>query len=94
MGATIFTDLNSTTSEPTLGSNVPVTGPQSVGAAFTPVVNSTRIQAPLKVLGSPRDPTLNLFLHSDVSGAPGLGVRTLGTDLMAPAFPARSASYR
>lgn len=85
----IFTNLTGTNggSEVALGSGVPITGPQSVAAAFTPTANSIMTQVQLMAQGA-ADPHFDLYLYSSTGGAPGSSLETLGTDLSAPSiFP-------
>ncbi len=87
--AVIFSNITATNSGSAvvLGPSVPVTGPQSIAAAFTAAVNSTMNEAQVKAQGAGGTPEVDLFLYSDNSGAPGSSLETLGTDVAPPLFP-------
>ncbi len=85
----IFTNTNGTNpgSATALGPSVPVTGPQSIAAAFTPTVNSIMNEAQVMAQAAGGDPEFNLYLYSNSGSAPGSSIETLGTDVAPNLFP-------
>ena len=85
----IFTNLNGTNpgSAGVFGPSVPINGPESIAAAFTPTVNSIMNEAQVMAQAAGGDPAFNLYLYSNSSGAPGSSLETLGTDVAPILFP-------